>query len=234
MREKVVRDASSRLVEYDSTRWELLESLRTRAVLVHRQLPGESLVYGSVARGDVHPGSDVDIVVLDPPASYLIELALDETHHILERRLTIASPNSVPKASVALSEGTHVSWALLPVKDREEGFHRFGGAVDAMTMGPKERVPGVSKRLLLIEPIPEGHLETGVIGSEVEAARVLGLPLEVVSERVRVLSRRDSVGRTGVFRSIVLEEGTTFEQVLEALSDSTPAIRRQVRYRGGR
>jgi predicted nucleotidyltransferase len=234
VREKVVRDASSRLVEYDSARWDLLEGLRARAAQVHRQLPGESLTYGSVARGDVHQGSDVDIVVIDPPASYMIELAFGGTDHIIERRLTIASPGSVPKANVVLSDGTHLSWALLPPKDREQDFHRFGGAIDATTAGPKERVPGVSKRLLLIEPVPEGHRETGVIGAEVEVARALGLPLEVVSERVRVLNRRDSVGRTGVFRSIVLEDGQTFEQVLAALSDSTPAIRRQVRYRGGR
>jgi predicted nucleotidyltransferase len=73
-----------------------------------------------------------------------------------------------------------------------------------------------------------------VVGVEVDVARTLGLQLDVILERVRVLSRRDAVGRTGVFRSVAVPEGETFEQVLMALADSTPAIRRQLRYRGSR
>jgi predicted nucleotidyltransferase len=234
VREKVERNVSSRLIEYEDRRWDLLADLRSRAADVQRLVPGESLVYGSVARGDVHPGSDVDIVLLDPPSSYLIELSLEGAMHIVERRLIIASPNSVPKANVVLSNATKVSWALLPPKDREADFHRFGGALDSRLTEPRDRVPGVTKRLLLVEPVPEGHRETSVVGAEVEAARALDLPLEVVAERVRVLSRRDSIGRTGVFRSISVDEGTSFEQLLSTLSDSNPAVRRQVRYRGGR
>ena len=233
MREKVERHVAGRRVVYDEGRWTRLEELRERAASVQRVIPGDSLTYGSVARGDVGPGSDVDVVVLDPVPSYSIELALGEGFTIAERRLTIASPNSVPKANVELTDGSTVSWPLLPQRYREEGFYRFGGAIDAASDPPGLRVPGVSKRLLLIEPIPEGHRETSVVGSEVETSRVLDLSLDVVEERVRVLSRRDRVGRTGVFRSIVLDEGATFEQELASLSDTNPAVRRQVRYRGG-
>ena len=163
-----------------------------------------------------------------------MELALDRGFHVVERRITIASPGSVPKANLVLAEGANVAWPMLAERDREEGFYRFGGALDARAMGLRERVPGVTKRLLIVVPTPEGHLESSLMGAEVEAARLLDLPLDVVEERVRVLSRRDQVGRTGVFRSVKVEEGETFEQVLDRLADTTPAVRRQVRYRGAR
>ncbi len=231
MKEKVERHVSGRPVEYDDRRWELLATLRERAAAVQRAMTTESLVYGSVARGDVGPTSDVDIVLLGDVPSYTVELALDATFHVLERRITIASPNSVPKASITLDEGTNVSWPLLPPSEREEDFYRFGGAIDAVAAGPRERVPGVSKRLLLVEPIEEGHLETSVVGVEVDVARRLDLPVDVVMERVRVLTRRDAIGRTGVFRSVPVEDGVTFEQALGSMADTTPAVRRQFRYR---
>jgi predicted nucleotidyltransferase len=234
VREKVERHVSGREVKYDEARWTLLEGLRDRAVEVQRSLPVDSLVYGSVARGDVHPGSDVDIVLLDPATSFEVELALEGVGHPVDRSITVASPGSVPKANIDLDDGTHVGWPLLTPRERESNFYRFGGSLDALGSGPRDRVPGVSKRLLLIEPTDLGHIESSVVGSEVDAAKVLGLPLDVVSERVRVLGRRDSVGRTGIFRSVPVGEGATFEQVLDALVDSNPAIRRQLRYRGRR
>ncbi len=234
MREKVERHVSGRLVPYDDDRWSLLEDLRQRAARVQGAVPVESLVYGSVARGDVHPSSDVDIVLLGPVASYEVELALEEAFHPVERRITVASPGSVPKANIELEDGTHIGWPLLSPKGRESDFYRFGGAIDARDAAPRERVPGVSKRLLLIRPVDEGHIESSVIGAEVEASRTMGLPMDIVMERVRVLNRRDSIGRTGIFRSIPVDRAITFEQGLDALADSTPAIRRQVRYRGRR
>lgn len=234
VREKVRRHVSGRLVEYDLGRWELMAALRARAARVQGALGVPSLVYGSVARGDVTASSDVDVVILEPFPSYAVELSLSEAFHVVERRLTIASPNSVPKASLTLDDGSQVSWPLLPPKPREAGFYSFGGAIDATRAGPRDRVPGVSKRLLLIEPVETGHVETSVLGAEVEAARTLGLPMDVVEERVRVLARRDQVGRTGVFRSLTVGEGNTFEQLLDSLADTTPAVRRQMRYRGSR
>ena len=234
MREKVERHVTGREVRYDEARWTLLEGLRERAAAVQRALPVDSVAYGSVARGDVHPASDVDIVLLDPVASFEVELALEGVGHAVDRRITIASPGSVPKANVELEDGTHVGWPLLAPRDRESGFYRFGGSIDARASGSRDRVPGVSKRLLLIVPTDGGHVESSVVGAEVEAARALDLPMEVVAERVRVLKRRDSVGRTGIFRSVPVGEGATFEQVLDGLANSNPTVRRQMRYRGRR
>jgi predicted nucleotidyltransferase len=231
VKEKVERHVSGRLVEYSEARWALLEGLRERAVTVQDALPTDSLVYGSVARGDVVPGSDIDVVLMGEVTSYAVELALGSDLRGSERRITIASPNSVPKAIIELGQGTSVSWPLLPPTEREEEFYRFGGAIDAAGTRSGERVAGVSKRLLLVEPGEEGHLETSVPGLEVDVARRLGVPLDVVDERVRVLTRRDAIGRTGVFRSVSVGEGMTFEQALDAMAYTTPAVRRQLRLR---
>lgn len=234
MREKVERHVDGREVVYDEARWELLESLRTRASALQRAIPTRSMVYGSLARGDVHPASDIDVVVVDPLDSFQVELGVADAFHITERRLTIASPGSVPKANIHLVDGATVSWPLLPPSEREEAFYAFGGWMDVASSGPRERAPGVSKRLLLIEPGDRGHVESSVVGAEVEVARRLDVPMEIVIERVRVLRRRDRIGRTGVFRSVALEEGQSFEQLLDRMADTTPAVRRQLRRRGSR
>ncbi len=232
MREKVEQHVDGRKVVYDGKRWDLLLRLRSRAAEVQRALPFRTMVYGSVARGDVHEGSDVDIIVLEALPSYQIELALSRGFHVLERRLTMATPNATPKAHISLEDGTTVSWPLLSPSERESAFYAFGGWLDAASVGPRERVPGVSKRLLLVRPTPEGHVESSVVGAEVEVARHLSVPVDIVRERVRVLTRRDRVGRTGVFRSEPLDDGQTFEQLLESMADRSPAIRRQLRHRG--
>ena len=79
-------------------------------------------------------------------------------------------------------------------------------------------------------PLDHHHLQA-VVGVEVDVARRLDLPVDVVMERVRVLTRRDAIGRTGVFRSVPVEDGMTFEQTLGSMADTTPAVRRQFRYR---
>ena len=234
VREKVVRHVDGREVVYAPRRWELLSLLRARAAAVQRALPARCMVYGSVARGDVRASSDVDVVMVDSAPSYAVELALLSRFHVVERRVTLASPSSVPKAHVVLGDGSSVGWPLLPPTEREEGFYAFGGWIDAASAAPRERVPGVSKRLLLIEPTAEGHIESSVVGAEVSVARRLGVPLDVVEERVRVLGRRDRIGRTGVFRSVPVPDGESFEQALEALGASEPAVRHQIGRRGRR
>ena len=74
----------------------------------------------------------------------------------------------------------------------------------------------MDKRLLLIEPTETGHTESGIAGREPEVARLLGIGRDSVDERVRVLSRRDSVGRTGVYLREDLEPGESFGDRLRA------------------
>jgi len=91
------------------------------------------------------------------------------------------------------------------------------------------RVPGVDKRLMLIEPTPGGHVESHVAGREGEVAKLLGVGINIVLERVRTLERRRRVGRTGVYLKRVLSPEESFSEVLRELSLSRPALRRRTR-----
>jgi len=90
------------------------------------------------------------------------------------------------------------------------------------------RVHGVDKRLLLIEPTAAGHTESGVVGHETEVAKKLGVGVGIAQERVRVLMRRDTIGRTGIYRTHVLSQTESFEEVAKTLRDTDPALRRTV------
>ncbi len=93
----------------------------------------------------------------------------------------------------------------------------------------RKRVPGVDKRLMLIEPTAEGHVESTVVGREKAASRILGVSLNTVLDRVHALLRRDEVGRTGMFIARDLSPDETFEMVLKKLADENPAVRRRLK-----
>jgi hypothetical protein len=75
----------------------------------------------------------------------------------------------------------------------------------------------------------EGHKESTVLGREEQAARILGVSVETVMDRVHALTRRDHVGRTGVFIEEELSNDETFEMARERLAKSNPAVRRRAR-----
>ncbi|HDD68955.1 MAG TPA: DNA polymerase subunit beta, partial [Candidatus Korarchaeota archaeon] len=65
-----------KVVIYDEKRWSLLKKLRNRAIMILElllQVGIKGILYGSIARGDVREGSDVDVVVLRPTLPSLIE-----------------------------------------------------------------------------------------------------------------------------------------------------------------
>jgi predicted nucleotidyltransferase len=103
-------------------------------------------------------------------------------------------------------------------------------SAEGLSVAP--RVPGVSKKLLLIMPTPEGHTESSILGREAETARLLDVPVDIVKERVRVLGRRDRIGRTGVYLREELAEGSSFEETLKFLQDRDPVVRRAAGGRG--
>jgi predicted nucleotidyltransferase len=222
-----------RLVQYDEDRWKVLADLRKRTSDIMDSLESggvRSFVYGSVARGDVNKRSDVDIIVPDPIPSYRIELALEG---VVRRELVQATPSMVLKGHIHLQEETVVTFPLFRLRPREEEFYRWGGMLDLRQLRTNERVPGVDKRLLLIEPVEDGHIESGVIDYEDEVAKKVGVSSDLARERVRVLTRRDSVGRTGVYLTRVLTEDESFEAVTKSLVDSDPALRRTLQRREG-
>lgn len=210
-----------REVRYNEERWRLLRRLRGRAIDVMAGLDEQGLstiLHGSVARGDVNERSDVDVLVPYQIPSFRVEHALAKLGcDPLSREVIQATPFSVIKAYITLDETTTVSFPLTRMTVRERGFYRFGGEITLDGLRRGIRVPGVSKGLTLIKPTPYGHDEGPVIGHESEVAKVVGVDLDVVRERVRVLTRRRQIGRTGVFLKQEVPQGKTVEQVVKEL-----------------
>lgn len=225
-RERTVTHRDLTAVRYPPERFALLARKRGRARPFLDALSEGSLLFGSLARGDVREASDIDIEVPQGVASFTVEVALAGLNDPwVARTLVAATPNAVVKALWQFGEIT-VSLPLTPPSPLEEAFARFGGAVDRRGVAEGLRVPGVDKRLLLIEPTPDGHTERSVCDRVEEVARVLGVDADVVRGRVRVLERRSKSGRTGVYLTEPLEDSESPEEALARLSDSDPAVRR--------
>lgn len=225
-RERIVTHRDPTNVRYARERFALLAAKRGRSRPFLDALPEGSLLFGSLARGDVREASDIDIEVPEGVLSFTVEVALSKLDDPwVGRTLVAATPNAVVKALWQFGEVT-VSLPLTPPSPLEEAFARFGGAIDRRGVADGLRVPGVDKRLLLIEPTADGHLEQSVCDRVLETARVLGVDADVVRGRVRVLRRRSKTGRTGVYLTEPLDDGESPEEALERLKDGDPAVRR--------
>jgi predicted nucleotidyltransferase len=229
------RRPDTREIAYTEERWRTLERLRGIAESIMRPLEDAGLspvVHGSLARGDVDEKSDVDVFVPSEVPSYRIELALERAGFVpLRREIVMATPWQLPKAHITIDEGRSVTFPLIRPSALEFEFYRFGGAVSLPELERGLRVPGVDKRLMLIEPTPRGHLESPVMGREAEVARKVGVSIDIVRERVQVLTRRAEVGHTGIFlqRELAPDEG--FEEVFDRLLRERPAMRLRLKKR---
>jgi len=237
VREKIVKHPEFKEIVYDERRWKILYLLRKEALKILEALATRGIygiVHGSIARGDVWEGSDIDIFIPYQVPSYLIEYILENHgYRIYCRYIIIATPTSTPKAYIVLDEEERrvVSFPLAKMKPREYEFYKFGGLIDINGLKKNLRVPGVDKRLVFIEPTPKGHREQPVIGWEHFAANKLGISIDTVLERVRVLSRRDEIGRTGVFVKYELSPTESFEEALEKIIRENPLVRRYLKNR---
>ncbi len=186
-------------------------------------------IHGSLARGDVSKRSDVDLVIPSATSTSALETIMSlRDYHVYSRALVQATPSHAPKAHMYFDpeERICLTVPLAPLRTLECDFYRFGGLIDLPACKRGERVPGCTKRLTLIEPTPSGHMESTVVGREDYVAKVLNVHPEIVRERVRVLTRRDRIGRTGVFLKSFLKPNETFEEHLKWLTDRNPAVRR--------
>jgi predicted nucleotidyltransferase len=230
---KPVRRAESKEVIYDDTRWVLLQEYREKAENIMAALESaclQTLAHGSLARGDVTKKSDVDIHLRGPVSSFPVETALEKAKiRFNSRQLLQATPTYAIKAYIEIDSKTSISFSLTRMRKVESEFFKFGGEANLEQLKMKERVAGVDKRLMLIEPTERGHIESSIIGREEEAAKILGISTETVRERVRVLLKRDEVGRTGVFIKRELSADETFEMALRRLARENPALRRKVK-----
>lgn len=227
VREKTVSRPVTRIVRYDASRWETLRRKREVAKPIMRRLSGFGpIVHGSLARGDVHAGSDVDIVLLQEVPSYSVEMALDRQP--LRREIVQATPWHLIKGQIYVDDDLSVVFPLVKPTPLEEQFYAFGGALDLKGLEKEKRVPGIDKRLMLIEPTEEGHVESSIANREAYAARRVGVGLRIVKERIEVLSRRDNIGRTGVYLKRRLNAEESFEEVLRRLASKDPNLKRRV------
>ena len=221
------------VVKYSRERWELLKRLREKAQRVMDTLAGagfNSIVYGSVVRGDVKPKSDLDIFIPYPVSTQLVELALANAgYEIYKRVLVQATPSHAVKAYIYLSEIDTVSVPMMPLSRDELGFYQLAGSLELDELQRGVRKPGINKELMVILPTDEGHVEFPATRNVEEAAKALGVSPEILRNRIRVLTRRREVGHTGVFKSIELPQHKSCEEVFEELVSRNPALRRRLR-----
>ena len=63
------------------------------------------------------------------------------------------------KAHIEIAEKITVTFPLMEMRRVEREFYRFGGEANLSQLKAGIRVPGVDKRLMLIEPTEKGHEE---------------------------------------------------------------------------
>ena len=220
-------------VTYTASRFTHLKKLRKKSATLMEALEKFHLigfVHGSVARGDVNADSDIDIFIPELQNSFLVETALEKAKlSVNSRSIVQATPNYAMKAHIEIDESTTISFPLMEMRRVEREFYRFGGEINSAQLKADLRVPGVDKRLMLIEPTAKGHTESTIIGKETLTAKILNVAAETVLDRVHALTKRDTIGRTGLFvkRELLPEE--TFELALKKLSDKNPAVRRRMK-----
>ena len=229
---KPVRVRDETLVVYPPGRWEVLRKKRMKAKAIMealRKVGLNPLLLGSVARGDVREDSDIDVVILRPVPTYLIELAIEEGgFRIIRKEVVQPTPRHTPKAYIYLDEETSVHLPLAPLSKLEREFYWFGGVVNLQGVKRGGRVCGVNKELLFIKPVKEGHVEFSVIGREEKVAKMLGVSVDIVRERVQVLTRRDEIGRTGVFVKLVLPPSSNIETEVIKAAKKNPFLKKKI------
>ncbi len=225
---------------YSPSHWKLFKTLRRDALGILEGLgtwKASAIVHGSLARGDVDEKSDIDILLPADVSTQLVEAGLEAAgFEALARELAQATPVHSPKAHLYLDpeQKKAITVPLAPLRRLELEFYTFGGMVTWQDLRDQIRRPGCTKKLTLIEPTEDGHVESSILGREPEVARLLGISVDIVRERVRVLTRRDSIGRTGVFLKLPVPEGVSFEEALRAETKVNPALRRTLRERKSR
>lgn len=233
MATKPKKHADYKEVTYASGHWALLGKYREKAARIMVALEGfrlQTLVHGSIARGDVNKNSDIDVFIANPQSSFLVETALEKARiSVSEHLLVQATPNYAMKAYIEIDAKASVSFPLMRMRRVEREFYKFGGEVTLNQLRAGTRVTGVDKRLMLIEPTEKGHTESSIIGREELTAKILGVSAETVLDRVHALLKRDEVGRTGVFIKKQLASDETFEMALKKLADENPAVRRRMK-----
>lgn len=228
---KILRDHHN-IITYSEDKWALLKQKRDSAINLLSLFVKEGLqptIYGSIARGDVHKASDIDIVFFQNVPSFQIEYILNKNgHNNYFREIIMATPQDAIKLYIYLSELESITVPLSKLDRNVYEFYNFGGNATLKDLKSEHRVAGIDKRLVLIKPNKYGHEETSIIGNEAAAAKEVGVSLDIVNERKRVLLKRERYGRTGVFLKKSLQINESTEEALKNLAKKKSIVRKRL------
>ncbi len=231
-KEQILRQHFKKVI-YSQSQWDLFELKRRRALELLKLFKNHNLkpyLYGSIARGDVHKNSDIDIAFLYRVPPYKIEFILQQ-HEILNynREILMATPTSSLKLYIYLSELKAITIPLTKLNRLSLYFYDFGGKMDYSQLNKGIRVPGIDKRLVFINPTDDGHEETSIINQESIVAKKINVPIDIINERKKVLLRREKYGRTGVFLKKELSRNATVGGALKSLARENKLIRKKLK-----
>ena len=238
MRVKIDKTFDRIEVKYSESRWKILKRKREIAKEIlkcFRENGIYAIVHGSIARGDVNKDSDIDIFTPYQIPSYKVELIIKDLGYEIDSKYIVqATPNTCIKVLYELlhEENISISHPLVQMSNREIEFYKFGGMLDLNGLEENLRVPGVNKALKLIEPVDFGHIEYSIIGIESIVAKKLKISIDTIIERVRVLTRRDEIGRTGLFIKMKIPPKENVEEAFKRIIDRNQYIRRLLKRRG--
>lgn len=230
-KEKILRDHYDTVI-YSKEKWDLLKDKRTSAINLLKIFTKEGFkpyIHGSVARGDVHETSDIDIVFIQQVPTFQIELILSKNgFKNYFREIIMATPLDSIKLYIHLSELESITLPLSKLEKNVLEFYDFGGKINFDKLKSDLRVSGIDKRLVLIKPTPQGHEEISIIGNEANATKDVGISINTLNERKKVLLRREKHGRTGVFLKRQLQINESTEAVLKNLAKKKSIIRKKL------
>ena len=230
-KERILRDHHE-LVVYSEKDWTLLEKKRISAIKLLEMFGKEGLnpfTYGSVARGDVHEYSDIDIIFPQQIPTFQIEFILNKNgYERYFREIIMATPKDSIKLYIHLSELECITIPLSKPSKNVMEFYDFAGKINLKRLKSDIRVPGIDKRLVFIKPNSKGHEEVSIIDNESIAAKGVGISIKTINERKNVLLRREKHGRTGVFVKRPLEIHESTEEVLKKLANEKSVIRKKL------
>jgi predicted nucleotidyltransferase len=228
-KEQILRHYYNRVI-YTRENWSLLESKRNRAkVLLEILVKFDPFVYGSIARGNINKTSDIDIVITQQIPSFQIEFNLNQNgFESYFREIIMATPQDSIKLYIHLSELECITLPLTKLSSKSEEFYKFGGKINLKQLNNNIRVPGIDKRLVYIKPNQLGHEEFSIVDNEAIGVKELGINIQTILERKKVLLRREKHGRTGVFLKRTLDFHESTEAVLKELANKKSIIRKKL------
>jgi predicted nucleotidyltransferase len=231
---KILRDHFN-IVRFSENQLKLLREKRERTKFLLEMFVKEGLnpfAYGSIARGDVHKDSDIDIVIIQTVAPFQVEIILEKNgFNNYFREIIMATPADSVKLYLYLNELESITIPISKFDNRAKEFFDFGGKINLEQLQNNIRVPGIDKRLVLIQPTPEGYEEYSVIGNEHLAAKLLKVKIDLINERKRVLLKREKYGKTGVFLKRPIEIHESTEDVVKLLTKKKSIVRKKLNQR---